>query len=618
MNSLFAKFFTSTRAFPDTGTASLIAADEARTRRVQDARKHALSDAPMSLPTSNDFRGGFFTFQRKLSPQEIRFILEGAAAGNFNQQWDLFALMEDTWPRLAKNLAELRRAAARATFAVQPYAERGAKPTTSAAERATLIETAMKNFRPRAGTLELSFEDTLFHALDAYGKGISVLETQWAVSAAGLLPRCAHHLSPRRYGWNPDGTELGLITTPGSLPLATLTDRNPQSTSWQPFPQDKFLVGIWHARSGAPGATAVLRALAPYWVGITFGWEWLLSTAQIFGVPFRWATFDKNRPELGGQLRDMLAAMGSSGYGAFPDGTKLEFKEAVANATGNPQVILQEMADKACDLLILGQELSGTSRAAGLGSGTAQLHEGVRADRLQAAAQWCADLLNYQLVPAILRANYGDADEPPTIVPDVDEEADPMKLAQRDQVLLNSGVDLPRTWFYERHGIPEPVDGEAILPGRAAGLTSGLPNGGPETGSEAQTATESPANPLQARRFAVQGPCKALLAAGSDAVSGDAGREAILKANAAASDLAAKRPAFRPVAERLAALVAIDDPEELRAAVEKLRADAALLARAVIRKAPDLAKPTEEAIGTALVNGMAAHAEAIAKKVSPA
>lgn len=457
------------------------------------ASTSSATTASYSLPTVTDFQGGGFFVQRRMTPAEVRCTLERATMGDLAAQWELFALMEDTWPRLAKNLAELRRAAARATYTVQPCAARGSAPTAPARDRATLVDHGLRQWWPKPGTLELSFEDTLFHALDAYGKGVSVLELHWQQTPSGLLPRSSHVLSPRRYGWNPAGTELGLTlpqyptsprpSIPASQfsvsPYSQLSSPNSQllptrsaplatsalPTAWQSFPADQFLIGIWQARTGAPGATAVLRALAPYWAGVTFGWEWLLSNAQIFGVPFRWANFDRNQPQLGAQLRDMLAAMGASGYGAFPEGTKLEFKEASQNVTGNPQVVVQELADKACDLLILGQELSGGAQAAGLGGGAASLQQAVRADRLHATAQWCADLLNYQLVPALLRANYGDTVEAPVIVPDLDPEPDALKLAQRDEILLRAGLPLPRQWFYQRHGIPEPAAGDPVLLG---------------------------------------------------------------------------------------------------------------------------------------------------------
>jgi hypothetical protein len=94
------------------------------------------------------------------------------------------------------------------------------------------------------------------------------------------------------------------------------------------------------------------------------------------------------------------------------------------------------------------------------------------------------------------------------------------------------------------------------------------------------------------------------------------GQDAIFKAHAAADDLAAKRPVFRPIAEKLAALAAITDPAELQAAAHAFKAGAAALYRSVIAQAPDLAKPAQQAIGTALVAGFASAAAARTQKAA--
>lgn len=91
-------------------------------------------------------------------------------------------------------------------------------------------------------------------------------------------------------------------------------------------------------------------------------------------------------------------------------------------------------------------------------------------------------------------------------------------------------------------------------------------------------------------------------------------REAVFKSTAAADELAARRPAFRPAAQRLAELLAIDDPVKRREAAERLRAEAAPLYRSILSKAPELAKPTEAAIGAAVASGMAEQAAQTAKK----
>jgi phage gp29-like protein len=419
----------------------------------------------ITRPTIGDFTP-FMWGGRRMTPDQVRQIIEGAVGGNLQQQWNLFDMMEDTWPRLVKNLNELKRAASRTTFTVQAYAERGEDPSDSAKERADTMEAALRNWRPRPGTLELSFEDAIYNALDAYSKGISVMEITWQRHMEGLLPRCAHLVPVTRYGWNAAGNELGLVAGANA---PTFGAQNGDGATWQPFPPGQIWCGIWHARSGAPGQTALLRCLAPYWCGITFGWEWLLNNAQIFGVPLRWATYDSSRADLLPTLTEMLSNLGSAGWAAFPQGTDLQFKEAVQRATDNPQVFVQTMADKYCDQLILGQEASSESKPAGLGNGASDLHGSVRADRLQDAAQWAADLLNYQLVPAILRWNFGNEDEPPTIVPDLAAEPDPKAKAERDVALSGMGVKFPAKYLYERHGIPQPEEDEETIGGESMG-----------------------------------------------------------------------------------------------------------------------------------------------------
>ena len=402
---------------------------------------------------------------RRMTPDQVRWIIESAVGGNIQQQWQLFDLMEDSWPRLAKNLGEVRRAAARCTYTITPYLAPGqTKPTDTARERADLAKVALTNWRPTVGSLELGFEDALFDALDAYGKGLSVLEVGWQRHRAGILPRSAWQLAPQLYGWNADGNRLGLVA----------------DGTWREFPDGQFLVGTWRGRSGVPGQTALLRCLAPYWCGITFGWEWLLNHAQIFGVPIRWGTYDADRPELKSSLETMLENMGSAGWAAMPSGTSLELKEAVRSGPDNPQVLIQTLADKACDIVILGQEASTESKPSGLGNGASELHGAVRADVLQNAAQWCADLLNYQLMPSLMRWNFGDDEELPIVVPDFAAEPDPQAKALRDQILLQSGVRMPRAWFYTRHSIPLPEPDEEVItsgPAQGPGLGSNAPGG---------------------------------------------------------------------------------------------------------------------------------------------
>lgn len=395
----------------------------------------------------------------EVTPERGRQILANAMGGDLQAQHELFGIMIDTWPRLAKALGEVSGAVRRLAWQVEPVARRGEESTPEAQAHADLVEAALRSWRPEVGSLDLSFEDSIDQLLDARARGVSVLELVWQTTPEGILPRASQWLTPRHYGWDRAGRTLGLLHEP-----ALRSIQRSGRANWSPFIPDKFLVGFWRARAGAPGPTALLRPLVPYWIGRTYGWKWLLRTAQIFGVPFRWANYDATRPDVGQQVADMLKNLGAAGWAAFPTGTTLEFKEAVANARDNPQALLQELADQACDLLVLGQTLSGTSQAAGLGSGTAALHGSVRQEVLQAAAWWVADVLNYQLVPAVIRLNYGQAPAAlPRVSPDLSLPTDPKALADRDAVLRTMGLRLPEDWLYERHGVPQPKGDEPAL-----------------------------------------------------------------------------------------------------------------------------------------------------------
>ena len=572
----------------------LLASDRRRTlcaraslAPVTPSRRRTGAASPLSFPSIANFSpmswGG-----RRMTPDQVRWIIESAVGGNIQQQWQLFDLMEDSWPRLAKNLGEVRRAAARCTYTVTPYLAPGqTKPTDIARERADLAKAALTNWRPTVGSLELSFEDTLFDALDAYGKGLSVLEVGWQRHRAGILPRSAWQLAPQLYGWNADGNRLGLVA----------------DGTWREFPEGQFLVGTWRGRSGVPGQTALLRCLAPYWCGITFGWEWLLNHAQIFGVPIRWGTYDAARPELKSSLETMLENMGSAGWAAMPSGTSLELKEAVRSGPDNPQVLIQTLADKACDIVILGQEASTESKPSGLGNGASELHGAVRADVLQNAAQWCADLLNYQLMPSLMRWNFGDDEELPIIVPDFAAEPDPQAKALRDQILLQSGVSMPRAWFYTRHSIPMPEPTEEVItsgPAQGPGLGSNAP-GGWGTFPESQ-AHRLPPPPTDDHHEPEGDPVSAAASTPSAPLPGDyrmpeATRRAL--AEALRTDL---DPLRRAVAPLLAAIES--DDLDLVGKLEEFIAELDRLAPTMVG-AGELANALESALAEAAIAGAA-------------
>jgi phage gp29-like protein len=431
-----------------------------------------------------------------ITPQYIENVLRGALAGSHLQAWELFDLMEDTWPRLAKNLNELKNGVRNMKATFEAYCEsEDDDPTPSADEKLQVVQAALRNMRPRADADENSSEDTVLDILDAWAKGTSVLEIDWHIadgpSGPFIGPRCTWWVHPVCYAWSATGI-LGLRTDLDQGRGLTTYGTPPNVTE---FPPDKFLIAIRKQKSGIALGGALLRPLVWWWLAANFSADWLLNLAQVFGLPFRWANYDPNAPQATvDAICNMLQNMGSAGWAAFPAGTTLELKEPTRSAGAMPQNDMLDRADKNCDLLILGQTLTsdtaGGSTDKGGGSyALGKVHSGVRSDIIDACAHFAADIYNQQLIPAILRLNYGDDSEAPKVKFETEKEED---LMQKSEIIRNlapsAGAAIPLKYINDTFNIPEPEEGEETLapPAPVAGI--GDP-GSPEKTPNAQRPT---------------------------------------------------------------------------------------------------------------------------------
>ncbi len=423
-----------------------------------------------------------------ITPDRVEQILRGAFAGNLLYQWELFDLMEDTWPMLQKCLNELKHAVERINYAAVPFSI-GKDVTPLATKKKDLLATSLKSFRPVVTEDENEPGGMIYDLCDAIGKGISVQEILWesreTAQGFAVLPRCTKWVHPIHYGYR--AGETGLKLCPDGM-----------GGIWIDFPPNKFLIGISKAKSGHPIGGGILRCLAAFWIASNFSWEWVLNLAQMFGIPIRWATYDPTKPNLLNDLEDMLINLGSAGWAAFPAGTTLELKEAVQRAADNPQAYIMEVADMMCSILILGQTLTTTvgksgSRALG------EVHADVRKDIIEYYAHWVAKMLRYQFIPALMLLNFGSNDQDPDIEPDIDEPQDGKALAERDQILISGlGMPVTRKWLYDRHEIPMPEEGDELFVAKP----SSVPLPPPAAGGVADTPDDPDGGPVHAKATA--------------------------------------------------------------------------------------------------------------------
>jgi len=421
--------------------------------------------APVSLPLPiMDERWWENSLTRRLLPGNVETILVGGLNGDLTEQLALFNLMADTWPHLQNNLRTLRDAVASAPWQVSPWSDDDGTPITeSALAKAALVTRALWGCCPDLAALEKSIEDVIEAQAVGTVLGHSVQEILWEVrqDAAGgsaILPRAFRRLGSRHFGYT-----TGMAGQAGDA-LRFRPQSGHGYGNWEDFPEHQFVTGIYPGHEGHPSVAAPLRCLAKYWIAATYGPEWLLSYAQLFGQPFRWATYRPGDEKAKAAICAMLANIGAAGWAAFPEGTQMQLHEASKSAGDLPQKLIIDLANEAANILVLGQTLTSNTGSEGGGSyALGKVHTTVRREILSATAGRVAKVLTHTLSRAVVELNYGNTTEVPEIRAELADAKDEKAMAERDQILANMGLPLPLEWLHERHAVPLPTAGEAIL-----------------------------------------------------------------------------------------------------------------------------------------------------------
>ncbi len=410
-----------------------------------------------------------------ITPTYIEQTMLGAMAGSTLQAWSLFDLMLKTWPELLACYQELIESVIRKKLVYEPYCEEDEKPTTSALEKQKVVATALRRMQPDPTRDDSDLEATIRDVLDAWFRGVAVSEIVWQnvddkQVGTIMAPKSTFAVDPTNYGFAADGS-LGIRSKKskdaGVWPYST-TSLMPAPDQLTPFPDNKFLIAMHKASGGSPLGGALLRPLAWWWCAANFSSDWLLNLAQVFGLPFRWASYDPNAsPETLATLDIMLQNMGSNGWARFPAPTTLEYIEmGKSGSDHSPQGELLDRADRYARSLILGQTMTGNHGTTGKGGGQAfgKVEEEVKSDRVDAAGKFAVQVINQQLVPSILLLNFGDTDEMPTLKFLEDEVAD-LTEAQRDKTLADAGLEIGVDYLRKKYDIPEPAEGEDTIGG---------------------------------------------------------------------------------------------------------------------------------------------------------
>lgn len=399
----------------------------------------------------------FEVFQRFQMPEEVKGTLEGSIGGDLRLQTALFDAMLDTWPRLAKNIGEVKRAVRKAPWKVTPWARRGEKPTPAAESLAKDVENLTWGMRPDPKTGLKGFEGTVEEISVGYWYGHAVSEIHWERQPGVIAPKGTMNVPSRFYGYPvlADGLDrLMLDPSGGKQGFMNLVD----------FPEHRFLIGVNGIHRGHPTTAAPLRALVGYWIACIFGLRWFMEFSQRYGQPIRWANYADGDTKAKAEILKMMELIGSGGYGVFPGTTDLKLIESSKSGTSLPQYELLKLADEQCDIFILGQTLTSSQGDKG-SQALGNVHMVVRQDVVEGVCDFVGEIMTHQFSPAIVALNHGHRTDVPGIWAVFEKPKDEKAMAERDNALgiTDGKVPVERQWFYERHSIPIPAEGAPLF-----------------------------------------------------------------------------------------------------------------------------------------------------------
>ena len=457
-----------------------------------------------------------------ITPTYVESTLRGALAGNHFQAWELFDLMIDSNPEIASCVGEYIDGISEKKLIIEPYHEEDEQPTPTAIRNQKIVSAALRNMNPDPANDENALRGTIRDILFSRFHGASVLEEDCSDPATGQLnrlkvngvgsiiaPRCTYWVHPVCYAWDMNG-RLGLraalanqlaeasqsakTTKPGQREREFLFGGQGGTTPGYitDFPKNKFLISIFKAKAGTALAASCLRSLAAWWVFENFSADYAMDLAQIFGIPFRTATFSANTSERDKAfVREMLQNMGSRGWAMLPEGVTLQFERAMATGADSPQGFLIKLCHEQYRKVILRQTMTGSGHG-GASSGS-KAGMGTEADVKQqcfnAGAQFTCEILRGQAARHILMVNIGSDAELPFISM-LDESEGGAEEAQTISTLVSAGAGkaIGLKWVGKKFNIPVPQPGEETL---ADGQIQPAPT------APGSAATEDPKNPVE-------------------------------------------------------------------------------------------------------------------------
>lgn len=393
---------------------------------------------------------------RDFDPLNLQSLKYSNSSGLLQELDRLWSTMFHEWPTLQKDAADVMDAVMALDWVVAPRVDDGKQPSSKAQEVADVVNQALwMSPAQEPGTFGHSFLELTGALVEALYRGVNVHEICWKRTSRLVYPAEYRALPAQYYMWETrEKRDDRLLLVPDGRDYA-----NPI-----PFRQHKFIVGMNTLGADHPMYNAVYYSLVGYFLAAKMGLPALQDFCHRYGHPVRKFVFERESDR--NRMMDLLEDYPDL-YDVFlKPGDSLEVTPIPA-AANVPHEVMLKLAENMCHQVILGQTLTSDTSAGG-SLAQAKVHMGVLASVVCKRAEFVCRILNRQLVPAIVYANYGTCEGLPIpelkcSLPDEDLTLDRVQVVR--ELLSLPGFRVDKSFVYEFLRIPIPARDDDVFEG---------------------------------------------------------------------------------------------------------------------------------------------------------